>query len=113
MIALFDQNTPQLMNDIRDSIARRSAADLGRAAHALLSSLGAFGAEKAHRLTLRLEALGRAGDFFGAGATFAELVGEADDVGKALRATGLSLSLPENLVFDGLAAAFQTDASRA
>jgi PAS domain S-box-containing protein len=56
MIGLFHENTPRLLEDIRDALARRSPDELSRTAHALLSSLGIFGATAAHRLTLLLEA---------------------------------------------------------
>jgi signal transduction histidine kinase/DNA-binding response OmpR family regulator/HPt (histidine-containing phosphotransfer) domain-containing protein len=55
LIALFHENTPRLLDDIRGSIARREAAGLARSAHALLSSLGAFGAGRAQRLTRELK----------------------------------------------------------
>lgn len=72
LIALFQSNTPRLLDDLRDAIARRHAEDLARVAHALLSSLGAIGAERAYRLVLRLEELGRGGDFTGVEETLAE-----------------------------------------
>ena len=50
MIELFQTNTPELLENIRASIAMKSAEGLARSAHALLSSLGAFGAADAHEL---------------------------------------------------------------
>ena len=55
MIQLFHENTPRLLDDIRDALTRRRASELSHAAHALLSSLGVFGAKRAHQLTLLLE----------------------------------------------------------
>jgi signal transduction histidine kinase/ActR/RegA family two-component response regulator/HPt (histidine-containing phosphotransfer) domain-containing protein len=55
MIALFHQNTPHLLDDIRSAVTRRNSSDLARSAHALLSSLGAFGAHDAYDLTRQLE----------------------------------------------------------
>jgi PAS domain S-box-containing protein len=73
MIALFHENTPHLLEDIRGSIARRSSRDLGRSAHALLSSLGTFGAHDAHHLTEQLEADARLGNYKDTDRTFAAL----------------------------------------
>ena len=56
MISLFQENTPVLLADIRDSVERRGSTDLARSAHALLGSLGAFGAAQARHLTQQLEA---------------------------------------------------------
>nr|MDQ3621219.1 response regulator [Verrucomicrobiota bacterium] len=55
IIALFEENTPRLLVEIRDSIAARDSGELTRSAHALLSSLCVFGATEAHRLALLLE----------------------------------------------------------
>ena len=90
MIALFHRNTPQLVSDIGDSLARQNAADLAHAAHALLSSLGALGAKDAHRLALRLEEAGRASDFTATAPTFAELEAEVTRVCAALEKLALT-----------------------
>ena len=50
LVTLFQENTPGLMEEVRDAVARRHAEDLARTAHALLSSLGALGAEEARQL---------------------------------------------------------------
>jgi PAS domain S-box-containing protein len=73
MIALFHENTPRLLDDIRGSVFRRSSTDLARSAHALLSSLGAFGAHDAHRLTQQLETQARHEDYEHTDHTFAAL----------------------------------------
>jgi two-component system sensor histidine kinase/response regulator len=56
MVVLFRQNTPRLLGDIREAIARHDTDGIGRAAHALLSSLAALGAQETHRLTRQLGA---------------------------------------------------------
>ena len=56
MVTLFRQNTPLLLDGLRESIARREPREVSRSAHALLSSLGVFGALEAHHLTSQLEA---------------------------------------------------------
>ncbi len=84
MIALFHEHTPRLLDDIRSSIARRGARDLARSAHALLGSLGAFGADDARGLTFRLEGFGKLSDFKHAISTFEELEREAARISAAL-----------------------------
>jgi HPt (histidine-containing phosphotransfer) domain-containing protein len=56
MIVLFRENTHRLMHDIREALAHRELAQTRRAAHALLSSLGIFGAATAYQLTQSLQA---------------------------------------------------------
>ncbi len=56
MIALFHENTPRLLDDIRASIARRSSSDVARSTHALLSSLGVIGALSSRQLTVEIAA---------------------------------------------------------
>lgn len=84
MIGLFHESTPRLLDDIRGSIERRGSRDLARSAHALLSSLGAFGAEDARHLTQKLETQAAEEDFEHADSTFAALEQETADVDAAL-----------------------------
>jgi CheY-like chemotaxis protein len=63
MISLFQEHTPRLLEDIRGSIASRAPSDIARSAHALRSSLGAFGAHEANRLTLQLESQAHQEDY--------------------------------------------------
>jgi PAS domain S-box-containing protein len=84
MIALFHENTPRLLDDIRGSIARRGSSDLARSAHALLSSLGAFGANNARHLTLRLETQAEHEDYEHTDQTFAALERETAEIHTAL-----------------------------
>ncbi len=84
MIALFNENTPLLLDNIRGAIACQSGHDLARAAHALLSSLGVFGAETTSLFTRKLEAMGQQNKFGGAAETFAELEHEVARIYGAL-----------------------------
>lgn len=75
------------LDEIRAAISGEDAIGLTCSAHALLSSLGAFGAKEAERLTRELEEIGRAGkstDFTGAGATLLKLEREIDRVSRAM-----------------------------
>jgi two-component system sensor histidine kinase/response regulator len=84
LISLFNENTPQILNAIRESIAQRDGPGLARGAHKLLSSTGAFGAERARALASRLEKQGERNEFDGASERFAELEREIDKIHAAL-----------------------------
>jgi two-component system sensor histidine kinase/response regulator len=84
LIELFSANTPKILDSIRDAIARRDSERLAAAAHKLLSSLGAFGADEARNLALRLEEQARLGDFENADERFANLEREIDQIHDAL-----------------------------
>jgi two-component system sensor histidine kinase/response regulator len=80
LISLFHENTPQLLADIRSSIEARNPANVARSAHALVSSLGAFGANEAHRLTKRLQTHASDEDFGLIRGTFEALERETEKV---------------------------------
>ncbi len=84
MAALFRANTPLLMDDIRRALAAQDAPAIARAAHALLGSLGIFGAKDAHRLTLQVEEHGIREDFAGVARAFAALEHEAARIDAAM-----------------------------
>jgi PAS domain S-box-containing protein len=86
LIALFHENTPRLLDDIRASIARRGSSDLARSAHALLSSLGPFGANAARELTQQLEAQANHEDYEDTERTFAALERGTAEIHTALAA---------------------------
>jgi len=84
VIDLFTENTPEVLSTIRESIARRDATGLERAAHKLLSSLGTFGGKAAREFALSLEEQGRRGNFEGVEEKFANLEREINKVYNAL-----------------------------
>jgi len=84
LIALFQENTPRLLDDIRGSIDRKSPGDLARSSHALLSSLGAFGATGARNLTQQLEAQANDENYEPNHRTFAALERETTAIHAAL-----------------------------
>jgi HPt (histidine-containing phosphotransfer) domain-containing protein len=86
LVAIFQENTPRLLEEIRGSIARRGSRDLARSAHALLSSLGAVGANDAHQLTRQLEAQALEEDYTETERTFAALEQETAEIHTALAA---------------------------
>jgi len=62
LVALFFEECPTLMNQIRTAIADRDKPLLRRAAHTLKGSVAVFGAESAREAAWRLESIGRDGD---------------------------------------------------
>jgi PAS domain S-box-containing protein len=86
LIDLFRENTPRLLDDIRGSVARRSSRDLGAGAHALRSSLGAFGANNALHLTQQLELQAGQQHYEYTDRTFAALERETDRIHTTLAA---------------------------
>jgi HPt (histidine-containing phosphotransfer) domain-containing protein len=83
-ILLFNENTPQILDSIRHSVAKRDAGALAGSAHKLLSSLGAFGAAHARDLALFLEQQGGLGNFDEVEGKIANLEREIDKVYDAL-----------------------------
>jgi PAS domain S-box-containing protein len=86
LVGLFLEQTPRLLAEIRSAIDGRDAKALERAAHALKGSAGNFGAKSACDAALRLEMLGRGGDFGEAGAAYGELNAEMERLQAALAA---------------------------
>ena len=84
LISIFHDNTLQIVQAIGEAVQKRDALALAAHAHKLLSSLGAFGAERARTLALRLEKHGQESDFGGAMERFAQLDRETDKIYTAL-----------------------------
>ena len=84
--ALFHENTPPLLDEIRDAIARRRADEVARSTHALLSSLGIVGAVAARQLTSEITARVEEGDYPRAAQAFAALTTEVSKADGALAA---------------------------
>jgi two-component system sensor histidine kinase/response regulator len=84
LVAIFQENTPQIVQSIGDAIEQRDAPALAVSAHKLLSSLGAFGAKQAGTLARRLERHGLENDFRGTKEKFTELERETDKIHAAL-----------------------------
>jgi PAS domain S-box-containing protein len=84
LVSIFQQNTPQIVRAIGEAVAKSDALNLAAHSHKLLSSLGAFGAERAQTLARRLEKQGQENDFGGAKERFTELERETDKIYAAL-----------------------------
>ena len=86
MIALFHENTPGLLGEIHDALARRRPEEVSRSTHAFLSSLGVVGAMQARQRTLEVSTHAKAGDYERAASAFAALADEVAEVDEALDA---------------------------
>ena len=84
LVSIFCENTPPLLEAIGEAVQNSDGAALAARAHKFLGSLGVFGAQRARRLTERLETRGRANDFRGTNETFRKLEQEIDKVYAAL-----------------------------
>jgi two-component system, sensor histidine kinase and response regulator len=84
IVRLFDQNTPRLLATLRSAVADLNSAEIARSAHALLSSLGVFGATETCRLTQLLETQALEESFEETAATFAALENELKQVSAAI-----------------------------
>lgn len=72
------QTMPELVDPLREAIARGESRQIRERAHAIKSSLGNIGARRAHRLAARLESEAAAGDLAGCRATHGLLDGELE-----------------------------------
>jgi HPt (histidine-containing phosphotransfer) domain-containing protein len=84
LIMLFGEQTPKLLDVIRRAIAANDAAALAAAAHKLLGSVAAFGAEKAREIVLQLSADAASSDFEEAADRVVKLAAELDQIHSAL-----------------------------
>jgi HPt (histidine-containing phosphotransfer) domain-containing protein len=73
IVGLFFDEIPGLLSAIRESVARRDAKALERAAHTLKGAVSNLGAKDAFAAALRLEVLGRGGDLTDLEGAYAEL----------------------------------------
>src|SRR5258706_9483716 len=71
--ALFIEDTPRLLGDVRNAVLRGDGKALERSAHTLKGSVGNFGARTAFESASSLELMGRNGDFARASEVFAQL----------------------------------------
>lgn len=88
LVALFLDDSVQLMNEIRESLARRDSKTLRHAAHALKGSAANFGTTAVCEAASRLEMLGQNEDLVGAEATWAELEEAMRNLRPALKSLG-------------------------
>lgn len=81
---IFVDESPRLLADVREAVARRDGGALERSAHRLRGSAGNFDAWGAFNAAKRLEALGRAADFAGVEEEYERLASEVRRLESAL-----------------------------
>ena len=78
MIRVFLMESPALLEETREAVAREDALALERSAHTLRGGVANFAAPTAYDAAARLEQIGRAGEWTGAAAAQAQLEREME-----------------------------------
>jgi two-component system sensor histidine kinase/response regulator len=86
LLAVFEQESPAILDDITRAIEAVDGVALSHAAHALKGGAGIFGAYCLQGLCLELERLGKSGEVSAAGSIVEQVVAEHGRVLAALRA---------------------------
>jgi CheY-like chemotaxis protein/HPt (histidine-containing phosphotransfer) domain-containing protein len=84
IIGLFFDEIPGLLSTIQKSVTDRNAKGVERAAHTVKGAVGTFGAKGAQDAALRLEVMGRDGDFTNIEEAYNKLEKEITRLGDAL-----------------------------
>ena len=84
-IAMLDEDSPALLEDIRTAVASRDAEKLARAAHALKGMLANFCAEPAETAAREVETMGREGQLADVESAAARAGQETERLRDALR----------------------------
>ncbi len=84
ILDLFEEEAPARMQQIQAACTARDAAEIERAAHAIKSVVGNFGAHAAMDAALQLEIMGRGGDLTAAEAGCVRLADEMSRLQEAL-----------------------------
>jgi PAS domain S-box-containing protein len=84
IIHLYHESCPDLVNDLKDSAARRDAGAIYRAAHSLKGMVAHFGAPAATQALIDIEAMGRAGRIEEIDQALATALAEIDRLTEAL-----------------------------
>jgi HPt (histidine-containing phosphotransfer) domain-containing protein len=82
--ALFLDEYPKMMTEIRAALEQGNAKALEQASHSLKGSVGNFGADHAYQAALRLETIGRGRDLSAAAQAYQDLVRALDSLRPAL-----------------------------
>jgi len=85
VIEVFNEDAPELLEQMKQALSSDDAELLRRAAHSLKSNSAAFGADKLAELARELERLGKEGSLAGAGDKVARAAAEYQRVQQALK----------------------------
>jgi len=91
VIALFQQDAPRLLGEVREAVTQGDAGGLRQAAHALKGSAGYVAARPTVEAAQRLETIGARGDLAEAANAFADLERE---LGRLTAALPVSMAQP-------------------
>ena len=84
VVAIFRDEYPKILAEIRGAVLGRDAAMLAFATHKLKGLVRNFGARSAGKLALELEVIGKTGAFAGAGLALVSLEHEVERLGNQL-----------------------------
>lgn len=85
LVDTYCQETPQLLAELQQALARADAEAFRRAAHSIKSSSASLGALDFSALARALEMTGKSGDLSSAAPAVGQLAGDYDGVAAALR----------------------------
>jgi len=86
LVGLFSADCPKLLSDVREAIERGDGQALELAAHAIKGSVANFAAKAPLEAAVRLEKMGRKGDFARARESYAGLAAAIERLNEALAA---------------------------
>jgi two-component system, sensor histidine kinase and response regulator len=85
LVPIFLDDSPRLLEEIRDAVHSGNADDLRAAAHTLKGAVGNFSAYPAYRASYKLEEMGTSGLLEGAHLAYDELKKEIDRLSEKLK----------------------------
>jgi HPt (histidine-containing phosphotransfer) domain-containing protein len=85
LVEIFLDDSPQMLNTLRESLKRTDAKNFKRTAHSLKGMLRNFQAESAAETAYELEQIGEKGRFDEADHIIDSLAGQLDDVAQKLK----------------------------
>jgi two-component system, sensor histidine kinase and response regulator len=73
LVTIYREDYPKLLGEVRNAVGERDGVALQRAGHALKGLIGNFQHDNTTNLALKLEKMGRSGEWNGVDEAFAEL----------------------------------------
>ena len=94
LVRMFLEDSPKMLEEIRNALARRDAVAVSRVAHRLTGELGILAARAASEAAVRLETAGREADLTAAAEAFSALEGEIERLEPQLAALAGGVAEP-------------------
>ena len=92
LVDIFHAESPRLLANLRQSVAKGDAQGVQEAAHAIKGTVGNFGGHAASEAARVLEVMGQEGALNGAGAAFERLEREVGALAQSLSRMGAEAS---------------------